>query len=92
MSAGDELVVGQRGGPDGAVDEAWDQAGELEAAVVAPSEAAEIAAGMLGADAAVGAGDRGFDVAQRGVDPFESLLQNRALSCGTGPLGYGWRV
>ena len=21
-----------------------------------------------------------------------SLLQNRALSCGTGPLGYGWRV
>ena len=22
----------------------------------------------------------------------KSLLQNRALSCGTGPLGYGWRV
>jgi hypothetical protein len=24
--------------------------------------------------------------------PIKSLLQNRALSCGTGPLGYGWRV
>jgi hypothetical protein len=23
---------------------------------------------------------------------LESLLQNRALSCGTGLLGYGWRV
>ena len=23
---------------------------------------------------------------------IRSLLQNRALSCGTGPLGYGWRV
>ena len=23
---------------------------------------------------------------------LSSLLQNRALSCGTGPLGYGWRV
>jgi hypothetical protein len=25
-------------------------------------------------------------------ETLESLLQNRALSCGTGPLGYGWRV
>jgi hypothetical protein len=23
---------------------------------------------------------------------LKSLLQNRALSCGTGLLGYGWRV
>ena len=53
------------------MDEARDQAGELEAAVEAPGEAGEITAGMLGADVTVRAGDRGLDVAQGGVDPLE---------------------
>src|SRR5215216_4741740 len=79
MSAGDELVVGQRGGSDGAVDEAWDQGGELEATVVAPGEAGEIAAGVLGADVTVRASDRGLDVAQRGVDPLERRPPCRLL-------------
>ena len=64
-------MVGQGRGSDGTVDKARDQAGELEAAVEAPGEAGEIAAGMVGADAAIGAGDGGLDVAQRGVDPLE---------------------
>ena len=46
-------MVGQGDGPDGTMDEARDQAGELEAAVEAPGEAGEIAAGMVGVDAAV---------------------------------------
>ncbi len=49
------------------MDEARDQAVELEAAVEAPGEAGEIAAGMVEADAAIGAGDGGLDVAERGV-------------------------
>ena len=71
LSAGDELVAGQRGGPDGAVDESRDQAGELEAAFEAPGEAGELAIGVFRANAAVGAGDRRLDVAQRGVDTFK---------------------
>src|SRR5690349_17770211 len=47
MSAGDELGVGQRGGPDRAVDPARDQALQLEAAVVAPGEAREVAPRVL---------------------------------------------
>jgi hypothetical protein len=35
----------------------------------------------------------GADHQQTGqISPPKSLLQNRALSCGTGLLGYGWRV
>ena len=42
--------------------------------------------------------DNALDAAERlglietPFTPLQSLLQNRALSCGTGPLGYGWRV
>jgi hypothetical protein len=43
LSAGDELVVGQGSGTDGAVDEVRDQALELEAAVETLSEAGEMA-------------------------------------------------
>src|SRR3954447_13001273 len=43
-------VIARRGGPDRAVDEPRDQAVELEAAVVAPGEAAEVTPGVLRAD------------------------------------------
>src|SRR5215213_10933335 len=66
------------------MDEAWDQAGELEAAVEAPGEAAEIAAGVVRADMAVGAGDGGLDVAESGVDPFEW----RPLGCPLAAAGH----
>src|SRR4051795_9979649 len=80
MSAGDELGVGQRGGPDRAVDQARDQALQLEAAVVAPGEAREVAPRVLRADPAVGAGDRRLDVAERGVDPPERRPARRPLA------------
>jgi hypothetical protein len=44
------------------------------------------------------ANDRGYEclLVEDGTESdfaaFKSLLQNRALSCGTGLLGYGWRV
>src|SRR6478672_696190 len=44
---------------------------ELEAAVEAPGIAGEVALGLLGADVMVGAGERGLDVAECGVDPSE---------------------
>src|SRR5436305_1001589 len=80
MSAGDELGVRQRGGPDRAVDQARDQALQLEAAVVAPGEAREVAPRVLRADPAVGAGDRRLDVAERGVDPPERRPARRPLA------------
>ena len=44
---------------------------EHMAPIEAPGEAGEVALGMLGADVMVGAGQRGLDVAERGVDPGE---------------------
>src|SRR5215207_7862985 len=66
------------------MDEARDQAVELEAAVVAPSEAGEVAPGMLGADPAIGADDRRLDVAERGVDPLERRPARRPLAAAGG--------
>src|SRR3954466_122993 len=79
-SAGDEHGIGQRRRPDGAVDQPRDQAVELEAAVVAPGEAAEVAPGVLRADLPVGAGERRLDVAQGSVDPLERRPARRALA------------
>ena len=41
---------------------------ELVAAVVAPSEAGEVAFGMIRAELAAGSSDRALDVSERGVD------------------------
>ena len=58
-------------GSCGAVNEARDHGVELVAPVVSPGEAGEVALGMIGAEFAVGSGDRALDVAERRVDPFE---------------------
>ena len=58
-------------GSCGAVNEARDHGVELVAPVVSPGEAGEVALGMIGAELAVGSGDRALDVAERRVDPFE---------------------
>ena len=44
---------------------------ELITAVVAPGEAGEVASGVIGAELAIGPGDRALDVAERRIDPFE---------------------
>src|SRR5687767_3804675 len=62
------------------MDQVWDQAGKLEATVVAPGEAGEIATGMRRGDLTVGAGDRRLDVAERGVDPLERRPSCRLLA------------
>lgn len=53
------------------MDEARDHGLELEAPVVPPCEAGEVSLGVIRSELSVGAGDRGLDVAERGVDPFE---------------------
>ena len=53
------------------MNEARDHGVELVAPVVSPGEAGEVALGMIGAELAVGSGDRALDVAERRVDPFE---------------------
>src|SRR6478735_8919958 len=55
------------GGPG----EALDDAVELKAAIEPVGEAGEVRLRMLRADVVVGAGDRGLDVAQAGIDPLE---------------------
>ena len=53
-------------------DESNDQVGEVESAVEAVSEGAEVAISVLGvAEGLVGARQHGLEVAQDGVDPFE---------------------
>jgi len=54
---------------DGGPGEALDDAVELEAAIEAVGEAGEVGLRMLRADVVVGASERGFDVAQAGIDP-----------------------
>ena len=68
-SSGDDDAVRMRCCPRAGVGEALGQRFQLEAAVEAPGEAREVALGVLGADMVVGAGERGLDVAERGVDP-----------------------
>src|SRR3954452_21775709 len=63
--------------------EALDDAVELEAAVEPVGEAGEVRLRMLRADMVVGAGDRGLDVAQAGVDPLERRPARGPLA-GTG--------
>ena len=67
----DERSVWDGLGSCGAVNEARDHGVELVAPVVSPGEAGEVALGMIGAELAVGSGDRALDVAERRVDPFE---------------------
>ena len=70
-SSCDDDPVGMRCGPCAGINEALGQGIQLVAAVEAPSEAGEVALGMLGADVMVSASDRGLDVAQGGIDPGE---------------------
>ena len=58
-------------GTGGATDEARDYGLEFEAPVALPCEAGEVSFGEIGAELAVGAGVRGLDITERGVDPFE---------------------
>ena len=58
-------------GASGAMQEARDRGLELVASVVAPSEAGEIAFGVIGSELAIGSGDRALDVSERSVDPLE---------------------
>jgi len=51
-------------GVEGGVEEAFDDAVEVVAAVEAPGEAGEIGVGVFGADGVVGAGKGGLDVAE----------------------------
>ena len=44
---------------------------EIVAPIEAVGEAGEIALGMLWTDMMIGAGDRGFDIAEHRVDPFK---------------------
>ena len=53
------------------MDEARDHRLELITAVVAPGETDEVAPGVIGAELAIGPGDRALDVAERRIDPFE---------------------
>ena len=53
------------------MDETRDHCLELIAPVVAPGEAGEVAPGVIGAELAIGPGDRAPDVAERPVHPFE---------------------
>src|SRR3954469_15498412 len=56
---------------DGGPGEALNDAVELEAAIEPVGEAGEVGLRMLRADMVIGAGERGLDVAQAGVDPLE---------------------
>ncbi len=55
--------------PGAGIGQALGHGVELVATVEPPGEAGKIALGVLGADMVVGAGQRGLDVAERGVDP-----------------------
>src|SRR4249920_1211366 len=68
---------------DGGPGEALDDAVELEAAIEAVGEAGEVGLRMLCADVVVGASERGFDVAQAGIDPLERRPARGPLA-GTG--------
>ena len=84
-SSGDDDPVGMRRCPCAGVGQALGQGVELEAAVEAPGEAGEVALGVLWADVMVGPGERGLDVAQRGVHPLKRCplggLRPRAGAC-----------
>ena len=51
--------------------ETRDHGFELIAPVVAPGETGEVAPGVIGAELAIGPGDRALAVAERRIDPFE---------------------
>lgn len=70
-SSSDEGAVGHGFGSSGAMDEARDHGLEVVAPVVAPGKAGEVALDMIGAEFAVGPGDRALDVAERRIDPVE---------------------
>ncbi len=60
------------------VAESRDHAGEVVSAIEAVIEFGEVSWHVLGADRTVGAVDRGFDIAECGVDPFEGGVADRS--------------
>ena len=52
------------------MDETRDHGFELIAPVVAPGETGEVAPGVIGAELAIGPGDRVLDVAEHRVHPY----------------------
>ena len=70
-SSGDEEAIGHGLGACGAMDETRDHGFELIAPVVALGETGEVAPGVIGAEVAIGPGDRALDVAEHRVHPFE---------------------
>jgi hypothetical protein len=73
LSAVDELAVGD-GWPGGrSAEQEIGQIGDASAAIEAVVPLARIARQMLGADAVVGAGEPGFDVAEQGMDDREEF-------------------
>ena len=70
-SSCDEAAIGHRFGSCGAMDESRDHGPDLIAPVVAPGETGEVALGMIGAEFAIGPGDRALDIAERRIDPLE---------------------
>ena len=68
-SSGDDDSVRMGRCPGAGIGQALGHGVELVAAVEPPGEARQVALGVLGADMVVGAGQRGLDVAERGVDP-----------------------
>ena len=64
-------------GLDAGGSETRDHGFEIEPSIEAVFELSEIAWHVLAADGAVGSGERGLDVAQRSVDPFEGRGMDR---------------
>ena len=60
------------------VAESRDHAGEVVSAIEGVIEFGEVSWHVLGADRTVGAVDRGFDIAECGVDPFEGGVADRS--------------
>ena len=66
-----EEAVGHRRGADPGPNEAWYHGCEIVSPVEAVFELGEVAWDVLAVDGPAGADNRGLDVAQRGIDPFE---------------------
>jgi hypothetical protein len=66
-----QQAIGHGLGSDAGPGQAWDDGREIVAPIEAVFELGKVAGHVLWADRAVGSGDRGLDVAEGGVDPFE---------------------
>src|SRR4051794_39914482 len=78
-----EEAIGHGRGADGGPSEPWHHGGEIVASIEAILELSEISGDVLLTDGAIGSGQGGLDVAERGVDPFEGRRQ-RGLATGAG--------